>query len=128
MTGTVEQWKPVTDRIAPGWLGAVECGLGWQELVLQLDRDIAAVCPGYEVHQCKEKFGGLRYYIGMPEGTDERTQAAVQALTLAAEEKSFTICETCGAPATNTVSHHWYVTLCERHLAEREATRIGGAR
>lgn len=52
-------------RIPPGWGRWISCGAGWYPLLVQLDADISAIAPDYEVHQVKEKFGGLRFYFGL---------------------------------------------------------------
>jgi len=50
-------------RIPDGWGRWVSVGPGWYGLVCELDADLAAIDPGYIVHQVKEKFGTLRYYF-----------------------------------------------------------------
>jgi hypothetical protein len=50
----------------------VDCGQGWWPIIAQLDRDIAAVESAYEVHQIKEKFGGLRFDYAGGTGNDAR--------------------------------------------------------
>ena len=49
-------------RIPDGWGRWISCGPGWYPIVVRLDTELAAIDPGYVVHQVKEKFGGLRYY------------------------------------------------------------------
>jgi hypothetical protein len=48
--------------------------------------------PQVEAQQCKEKFGGLRFYVS---GSDE----FVRGLIAMAEANSFRTCEMCGKPA-----------------------------
>lgn len=40
------------------------CGIGkgWLHLVVELDEILAQIDPDYQIHQIKEKFGGLRFY------------------------------------------------------------------
>ena len=47
----------------------MDCGEGWRPIIVQLDRDIAAIESDYEVHQIKEKFGGLRFYYAAAQAT-----------------------------------------------------------
>jgi hypothetical protein len=49
-------------RIPDGWGRWISCGPGWYPILVHLDTQLAAIDPGYVVHQVKEKFGGLRYY------------------------------------------------------------------
>lgn len=84
-------------------LGCV--GKGWHPLVNDLIENLFALgWPGY-LHQVKEKWGGLRFYIG---GGSE----ACYDVLMAAEGKSFDICEDCGEPGKNECYHGWYRTLC----------------
>lgn len=82
-------------------------GNGWVPLVLELHEKLVAINPGYEIDQIKEKFGGLRYYVG-PVGEEARK------LIDEAEEKSFTICEVCGEPGVPR-GGGWIKTLCNEH-------------
>ena len=58
---------PLLERIPDGWAPKVDCGPGWHPLLLELDRELAALEPRYIIYQMKEKFGGLRFYFGVPE-------------------------------------------------------------
>ena len=87
------------------------------------------------VVQVKEKFGTLRFYIRTPEVPDDdeymkvdqspapqgflalRPVAGIKnirALIEAAEARSMTICEKCGAPGQLYPSGYWY-TACDEH-------------
>ena len=35
----------------------------WHDLLVRCDAELEELCPGYNIAQIKEKFGGLRYYI-----------------------------------------------------------------
>lgn len=55
-----EQWHEDDRRpYGPG----CGCGKGWIPLIEKLDAKLAAIDPDYEIHQIKEKFGALRYYV-----------------------------------------------------------------
>lgn len=86
-------------------------GDGWIPLVDRLDRQISEIVPDYKIGQVKEKFGGLRYYIGaVPSEVFDR----VYALITAAEEESFSICESCGTTENVTTGGKgWVKTYCD---------------
>lgn len=111
----LERMKPITDRIPDGW-GDYLPEVGWDDLLLELDRALAAIDPGYYVFQAKEKFGGLRYYVGHSDdydGSDEE-RSKFGALVMYTENISYEICEFCGkAGATRTSG--WWKTLCDEH-------------
>ena len=56
----------ILNRIPNGWGRWISCDKGWYSIITKLDRDLAGICPEYEVHQVKEKFGVLRYYFEVP--------------------------------------------------------------
>lgn len=58
------QLQPLIDRIPAeqGWLPSISVPAEWHPVLLQLDRDLAAIDPNYIIHQVKIKFGSLRYY------------------------------------------------------------------
>jgi hypothetical protein len=58
----------------------------WYPVIKQLDEDIAALVPDYSLDQLKEKFGGLRYYVSMPDHTSAEVFDAVHALIRKAED------------------------------------------
>lgn len=66
--------------------------------------------------QVKEKFGGLRFYTSC---TNDYISGAISM----AENMSFHICETCGAPGENKVLGSWYMTLCKDHFREQKDKR-----
>ena len=41
----------------------------WYPIIKDTHERIKEIAPGYNVAQIKEKFGGLRYYIDLPEGS-----------------------------------------------------------
>lgn len=85
-------------------------GPGWKKLVEDLMDDLLKLGWNGVVIQCKEKFGGLRFYIG--EGSTEIFQRIGEA-----EETSYTICEECGEPG-ELRGGGWVKTLCEKHAKE----------
>jgi hypothetical protein len=64
------EWAPALERILrripDGWGRWISCQPGWYPMIARLDDDISTLLPHYEVHQVKEKFGGLRYYWSLP--------------------------------------------------------------
>jgi hypothetical protein len=80
-------------------------GPGWGPLLDKLVDDLLALGWDGYVAQVKEKFGGLRFYIGC--ATDEVFSRIDQA-----EEESFRICEECGSPGKPR-DGGWIKTLCD---------------
>ena len=93
--GSIEELK---NMVGPGWGKIIESlvpdlfDLGWDGVVLQV----------------KEKFGGLRFYIGC--GTDAIFDRINQS-----ENESYVTCEDCGAPGKTKTrpGGYWLATLCE---------------
>lgn len=82
-------------------------GPGWIPLLDQLCTDLVALGWNREVYQIKEKFGGLRFYAK----SDDNYQV-LRPVLAAAEAKSLTICEHCGAPGELNRTRAWLRTLC----------------
>lgn len=78
---------------------------GWKDLVLKLIEDLKAIGWNGEIAQIKEKFGGLRFYIG--EGTIEMFKLIDKA-----ECKSYSICIRCGQPGVLRGTS-WPTPLCD---------------
>jgi hypothetical protein len=80
---------------------------GWAKLITELVSDLFALGWDGTICQVKEKFGGLRFYIGS--GSD-----AVWDRIDKAERESYTICQVCGEPGKPNDSG-WIWTTCELH-------------
>lgn len=97
-------------RIPDNWGRWISCDAGWYPIIVELDRQMTAVDPDYELRQVKEKFGGLRYYF---RASDPKFSEVMRALVKEAERRCETTCETCGKPgALHTSRHAWLQTLC----------------
>lgn len=99
----------VQHRAGPGWYG-VACRHGWFGIVARLDRAIHALRGDYELYQCKEKFGGLRYYCSAD------GDPAISTLIQGAELEAWRTCERCGSTLDVTTDplegRYWIVTWC----------------
>jgi len=49
-------------RIPDGWGRWIGCSRGWYPILVELDEQLRALFPQYELQQVKEKYGGLRFY------------------------------------------------------------------
>jgi hypothetical protein len=85
------------------WEGAV--GQGWRSLV----EPLIELCKQADVPilQVKEKYGGLRFYVG---AAPDEVHAAIEA----AEEASLSTCEVCGNTGT-LMGRGWFKTRCQDH-------------
>lgn len=102
-----------------------DVGPGWRQLVSELDAAVHEIIPDLQVTQVKEKFGGLRYYYSVPNGTPEEQWRQVDRLVRKAEADSLHTCEDCGAGGAypgRSRPGGWIRTLCEAHHAERAAS------
>lgn len=87
---------------------------GWLPLLEELITNAIALGWNKQVRQVKEKFGGLRFYVGPC--SDE-----VIDLIEEAGRKSYTICENCGKSGKlrKTVVGNWFFTNCDSCAANR---------
>ena len=98
-----EALTAILRRFPSGWPTHIGVGPGWYPIICELDARLAEIKPDYEVHQVKEKFGGLRYYVGVE-------TEAMRDLIDAAETRSYTVCEVTGSPGVLMRRGHWFVT------------------
>jgi hypothetical protein len=117
----LEDIKDILNRIPVGWGKWISCGPGWYKLLADTNRKMKLMCPTYEIHQVKEKFGTLRFYWGIPfedaawEELDDDTANIVYDIMgdIAghAENQSAYICESCGKYG-KIRDGGWVRTLC----------------
>lgn len=107
-----EKMAPILDRIPAEWGKWIPLP-GWDDLLLELDAKLAEMHPDYILFQCKEKFGGLRFYAGIP-GDYDKQDPRFNELIHEAEEKSYHICEMCGQPGESRRGA-WIKVLCDEH-------------
>jgi len=107
--GLVNGWGEDRDPIMSRHFCSV--GDGW----LQLLHDCIAelLVAGWDKHitQIKEKFGGLRFYIGS--GSEE-----IHDIITKYENLSYETCEVCGEKGKLYHNMPWYRTLCDNHYKE----------
>ena len=100
-----------------------ECGDGWEPLIRKLSQEVEAIIVAmpekerkkFRVKQVKEKFGTLRFYMGV---AHDGIRAAIDR----AEQESAQTCEDCGKPG-KVRSGGWISVLCDEHEAERKKKR-----
>lgn len=80
----------------------------WTAFVQRKERPVTEPLEQVIAIQCKEKFGGLRFYYN---GGDDYIQGVVDM----AEEMSYRTCEVCGAPAEISNDGGWHRARCEEH-------------
>jgi len=85
-------------------------GKGWKALLTDLCGGIIAIDSTIEVIQVKEKYGGLRFYIG---GVETEKFDEIHNLIDTAETKSYTVCEECGRKGGRRSINGWILTLCD---------------
>lgn len=85
-----------------------DVGPGWSDIILDLHMKLVKEHPDYVIHQVKEKFAGLRYYVGGM--TDKGHEYIMEA-----EGLSEITCEECGRPGIlrEDLSWSWITTLCD---------------
>ena len=93
------------------------CGDGWEKIIYNLSKKITELDPNVEAVQVKEKFGGLRFYIGS--AIKDKADKVYEAIS-EAESESFKTCEYCGTKENvTTKGPGWIKTLCNDCRKER---------
>jgi hypothetical protein len=113
----MESWKDrLKGRFADGWIPLLDVEDGWRELILGLVSSLDALGVPWKAHQIKQKMGGLRFYADPLDCEPER-RVTFRAVIRVAEDRSWRICERCGAEGTTAgfgVAGMHVRTFCER--------------
>lgn len=97
-------------------LWELEVGDGWFGIIHHLAKKIVEKDTNCRVLQVKEKFGGLRFYIGA-------ASAEVHEFVRDAEAQSYKVCERCGSQEGVTQTDGgWMKTTCTKCLEEENNT------
>jgi len=91
----------------------LEVSEGWYQLIHDLFEELLKTNWDKDIHQIKEKFGGLRFYIG---GATEEIFDIISKY----EELSYKTCEVCGEKGEIRNDIGWWRTLCNKHYEERK--------
>ena len=108
----------------------IACDDGWHNIIDKLCSCISMLVEltgmSVEVVQVKEKFGGLRFYVGIGNVPEKFLSIAymVNDITEIVESFSYITCEICGQfGGLSRSSTGWYKTLCEEHRKELDYTK-----
>ena len=94
----------------------IECNDGWYPLIDNICSGIKKICLKNNVkipvvHQIKEKFGGLRFYIGT---VNKKVSKEVFDIIHKGEKVSYNICENCGTKDNVELYNKGYIKVrCE---------------
>jgi len=105
--------EEIRKRVDAGMGCGSAVGEGWYDIIRELDKKIAELYPDYVVDQVKEKFGGLRYYVGI---VPKDVHAAINEAINEAEAKAEKTCDVCGEPGNIGRVGKWLIAArCEKH-------------
>jgi hypothetical protein len=112
-----EDYVEILNTIPEGWGRWITCDKGWYKLVIDTHKKLKYIDPDYEIHQIKEKFGGLRYYYHCSVPYKSIQREIMDAIVESAESNAEKTCETCGSNSYKDKvetrnRRYWYKTLC----------------
>lgn len=103
---TYREWKgPIVEA------GFFQMKEGWYQMVSELIDELLQLGWDKRIHQAKEKFGGLRFYI-------ENVPVGGHDVITKYEKRSYSICEACGKEGVLRQGS-WIRTLCDEHSEGR---------
>lgn len=114
----------VLKTIADGWGRWLTLDKGWYKLVIDTHKKLKYIDANYQIHQIKEKFGGLRYYYQSSFPYRSMQNEIMQAIVNNAEQAAERTCEICGtchykAKVETKVRNYWFKTLCRDCATEQ---------
>jgi len=103
----VDYFKNKYPKLFGDDLISFDCGDGWKDIIDRLLAKIYDEAIKIDTHvvQVKEKFGGLRVYLG-------RENEFISEAIRAAEKEAINTCEHCVAKEKITTEGGWLKTLC----------------
>jgi len=109
---TIYYPEEIRVRVEAGMGCGSQIGEGWFDIIRELDRQVAERYPDYVVDQVKEKFGGLRYYIGnVPNDVNDE----IYGFIAEAEAKASKTCDVCGKEGELGKTGWLLATRCDKH-------------
>lgn len=109
----------------------LDVGDGWIPLLTELVAELDRFDCSYDVHQVKEKFGGLRFYVGVdhvdecPSFEDDYwASCPVHSAIIDAEVRSCVTCERCGAKGLIRTDLGWHMALCDDCYTDAASTSV----
>lgn len=109
----MRKWNSITETHEESTV-LCEFSDGWLPLMYDLCKEIKDYMESnhldlnsLHIVQAKEKFGALRVYC---DGGDLEILKTIDKY----EDKSQSICETCGEPGSTSSSNGWMLTLCKK--------------
>lgn len=99
------------DTPEPISLFGIEAPEGWYNLIDRLCSELEPY--GVTCHQCKQKFGGLRFYVKYNRKEDYKQ---VNQIISKYEELSEITCEVCGEFGGIKNDNGWLTVLCDDHI------------
>ena len=115
-----DQGNPINEYFQ-ATAGMMEIDEGWYQLIHDLIAELIKTDWDKDIHQIKEKFGGLCFYVG---GASE----VVHDIISKYEDLSYETCEVCGEKGelrkdTGWHGGRWYKTMCDKHYQELKDER-----
>lgn len=98
--GEYPKLQPILNRIPEEWGRSIGVGPGWHSILIDLDRQLAAIDPDYALKQVKQEAGDLDFRFDT--NTDRYPQ--MRALIRDAAQRASHLCEECGAVGVLRVS------------------------
>lgn len=77
----------------------IECGPGWNKIVVGLVNALESVYSNFKIYQIREKFGELRVYTDLPYWEEGESPSFAARMIFEAEQLSTVTCEMCGSQA-----------------------------
>lgn len=108
------QIEELKKKILPGYWQSVDVDEGWYQIVLDCDRELTQIDPGYQIAQIKQKFGGLRYYF---QPSLSHTQKDMDDVVTKYEAVAAVTCEATGNPGVLMKSEGGWVRTLDPEYA-----------
>ena len=115
-----ENGHPINEYF-PATAGMLEISSGWYQLIHDLIAELIETDWDRDIHQVKEKFGGLEFYVGS-------ASTEVHEIIRKYGKLSYETCEVCGEVGElrkdcGWGGGTWYKAMCDKHYNELKEKR-----
>lgn len=86
------QVEALKDKFQQSYYKSIDVDEGWYQIIIDCDKELSSIDPGYSILQIKQKFGGLRYYFS----SESDALDAMQEVVTKYECIAATTCEATG--------------------------------
>jgi hypothetical protein len=110
-----DDFYDILNRITSGYWPQANIGLGWYQLITELNKNLRQITDNYSITALARENGALRFTIRVPIN-EENLLPELMGFIRMAVARSRCICEICGEVGDEAIVNHDLRVLCSQHI------------